>query len=154
MDIYQVLEKLNISYQEQVHKALYTVEDAKNENITLPGKGCKNLFLKDKHKNYYLVVLEEDKRANLKELEKKLNTKNLSFASAGDLYNYLKLEPGSVTPLGIINDTYSKIVLILDKDLQGNSLLFHPNVNTKTICITYLDLIKFINYTNHKYILM
>lgn len=154
MNIYEVLADLKIEYEEQSHKALYTVEEAKKENITLPGKGCKNLFLKDKHKNYYLVVLDEDKRANLKELEEKLNTKNLRFASSEDLYLYLKLEPGSVTPLGIINDSDIKVLLILDKDLQNQSLLFHPNTNTKTICITYADLIKIIEYTNHKYILM
>lgn len=154
MNIYEVLKDLKINFKEQSHKAVYTVEEAKNENITLPGKGCKNLFLKDKKKNYYLVVLDEDKRANLKELEEKLNTKNLRFASSEDLYFYLKLEPGSVTPLGIINDSDQKVFLILDKDLQNQSLLFHPNTNTKTICITYTDLIKIIEYTKHKYILM
>lgn len=154
MDIYEILTNLNISYQEQTHKAVYTVEEAKNEHITLPGKGCKNLFLKDKAHNYYLVVLEEDKRANLKELEKLLNTKNLRFASAEDLYKYLKLEPGSVTPLGIINDQETKVLLILDKDLIDQPILVHPNTNTKTLCLNYTDLIKIIDYTNHKYILM
>lgn len=154
MNIYEVLNKLNISYQEQTHKAVYTVEEAKNEHITLNGTGCKNLFLKDKAHSYYLVILEENKRANLKELEKLLNTKNLRFASAEDLYKYLKLEPGSVTPLGIINDLENKVLLILDKDLKDLNILVHPNTNTKTLCLNYTDLIKIIDYTNHKYILM
>lgn len=154
MNIYKYLVDLNISFQEQVHKAVYTVAEAKAANITLPGIGCKNLFLKDKHKNYYLVVLEENKKANLKKLETLLNTKNLRFASAEELYEYLKLEPGSVTPLGIINDSNKKVLVIIDQDLKMQNILVHPCTNTKTICLNYTDLIKIIEYTNHKYILM
>lgn len=154
MNIYEVLKELNISYKELSHQAVYTVEEAKKIKNQLPGIGCKNLFLKDKNKNYYLLVVEEDKRANLKELEKNLNTKNVRFASNEELKSILNLEPGSVTPLGIINDNEIKVFLIIDKDLENKKLLFHPNTNTKTISLEYNDLIKIIEYTNHKYILM
>ena len=154
MIIYDVLKKLNISYEEKTHQAVYTVEEAKQINNQLPGLGCKNLFLKDKFQNYYLLVLEEDKKANFKDLEKLLETKNLKFASSEELKTFLNLEPGSVTPLAIIHDSKIKVTLIIDKELQDKRLLFHPNINTKTISISYEDLIKFIEYTNHKYILM
>lgn len=154
MNIYEVLEILNISYQELSHQAVYTVEEAKKIDNQLLGIGCKNLFLKDKSNNYYLLVLEEDKRANLKELEIILKTQHIKFASSEELKLVLNLEPGSVTPLGIINDTEIKVLLILDKDLENKQLLCHPNTNTKTISLEYKDLIKIIEYTNHKYILM
>lgn len=154
MNIYEVLKKLDIAYEELSHQAVYTVEEAKKIDNQLPGIGCKNLFLKDKLNHYYLLVIEEDKRANLKELETTLNTQHIKFASSEELKSILNLEPGSVTPLGIINDTEIKVLLILDKDLEDKQILCHPNINTKTISLEYKDLIKIIEYTNHKYILM
>ena len=153
MDIFEILNNLNIKYQLLEHKAVYTVEEAKNIENMIEGLGCKNLFLKDKHHNYYLYVLEEDQKANLKELASFLNTQKLTFASSEELKEILNLEPGSVTPLSIINDKDNKCTVILDKDIENKKILLHPNTNTKTISMEYTDLIKIINYTNHKYLI-
>ena len=91
--------------------------------------------------------------ANIKEIGAFVESNRLSFASAERLKNVLDLIPGSVTPFGIINDIENKVTLIIDKELQNQRLLFHPNTNTKTMSVTYDDLIKFIEYEKHKYIL-
>ena len=54
MNIYDIFQKLNIEYVELEHKAVYTVEEAKNEAISkkLNGIECKNLFVKSKSKYY------------------------------------------------------------------------------------------------------
>lgn len=153
MDIFEILSELSIKYQLLEHKAVYTVEEAKNLEDMIEGLGCKNLFLKDKHHNYYLYVLEEDKKANLKELASFLTTQKLTFAASEELKEILNLEPGSVTPLSIINDKDNKCTVILDKDIENKKILLHPNTNTKTISMEYTDLIKVINYTNHKYLI-
>lgn len=153
MDIFEILSELSIKYQLLEHKAVYTVEEAKNLENMIEGLGCKNLFLKDKHHNYYLYVLEEDKKANLKELASFLNTQKLTFAASEELKEILNLEPGSVTPLSIINDKDNKCTVILDKNIENKKILLHPNTNTKTISMEYTDLIKVINYTNHKYLI-
>lgn len=152
MDIYEVFKMLNIKYQEIEHQPLYTIEDAKIIKGKIKGTECKNLFLTDNKKGYYLVVLEENKRANLKELQKLLNVSKLSFASSDKLKEILNLIPGSVTPLSIINDKDNIVKLIIDSELKNNDLLFHPNINTKTVSITYNDLIKFIEFEKHEYI--
>jgi Ala-tRNA(Pro) deacylase len=61
------------------------------------------------------------------------------------------LDIGSVTPLGIINDEDNKVTLLLDKELKSEKVLMHPNINTRTLSLHYNDLLKFIEYTNHKY---
>ena len=104
------------------------------------------------HKNYFIFVLEENKRANLKELANYLKVSKLSFATSEELKVILNLEPGSVTPLSIINDKENLVTLILDQELN-NKILVHPNTNTKTVSLLFEDLIKFIEYTNHKYII-
>ncbi|MBO5121275.1 MAG: prolyl-tRNA synthetase associated domain-containing protein [Bacilli bacterium] len=153
MDILNILNDLNIKYEILSHQAVYTVEEAKQIENMIEGVGCKNLFLKDKHKNYYIFVLEENKRANLKELANYLKLSKLSFATPEELKVILNLEPGSVTPLSIINDKENLVTLILDQELNNNKILVHPNTNTKTVSLLFEDLIKFIEYTNHKYII-
>lgn len=96
--------------------------------------------------------MEASKRANLKELAKLLNKSKLSFSNEKELKEILKLNIGSVTPIGIINDKNNLVVLLIDRDLKGKKVLVHPNTNTKTMSIEYEDLIRFIEYTNHKYI--
>ena len=154
MNIYMILQELGISYNEIEHEAVFTVEQAQNIKNKIEGTGCKNLFHTDKKGKYFLVVLEENKRANISEIEKLTDTKHLSFANNEELKEILSLEQGSVTPLGIINDINNKVLMIIDRDLKSKKLLVHPNTNTKTISINFADLVKFIEYEKHKYILM
>ena len=66
----------------------------------------------------------------------------------------LSLESGSVTPMGIINDQENKVLIVIGEELVDKKLLVHPNVNTKTMSLHYKDLIKYIEYLNHEYIIM
>ena len=152
MNIYDVLNKLNIKYAEVYHKQVFTALEAQEIKEQIDGIGCKNLFLTDKI-NYYLALLEDNKKADLKYLKEILNSKKLTFASPKELEEILKLQQGSVTPLGIINDINNKVTLVIDKDLCDNKLLCHPNRNDRTISIDYTDLIKLIDYYDHKYII-
>lgn len=153
MDIFKILDELKIKYDVLEHQAVYTVEEAKQLENMIEGLGCKNLFLTDKKENYFLLVLEENKKANLKELAKLLNVSKLTFGSEEALQEILGLEPGSVTPLSIINDKENKVLLIIDNDIVEEKILVHPNTNTKTMSIEFKDIEKLIEYTNHKYIL-
>ena len=147
IDIYEVLNKLNIEYQMVEHEEVFTAEQSKHIKNMIEGVGGKTLFLKDKN-NYYLYLLDDERQANLKFLSKSLNIGRLSFGNEDELYDKLKLKKGSVTPLGIINDN-SSVILIIDKTLKGKKILTHPNINTATVSIRYDDLIKFIKYCNN-----
>lgn len=150
-EVYEVLEKLNIHYEKIEHDSVYTVEEAQKIKSEICGIGCKNLFLKNKHNKYYLYMLREDKRADLKNLSRILECGRLSFGSEDELYECLKLKRGSVTPLGIINDD-SKVIVILDKELKGEKILVHPNINTATVSLKYEDLLKVIDYCRNTYL--
>ena len=153
-ELYDIFEKLDIEYEKLEHEAVFTVEEALKIEGRINGLGCKNLFMKDKKKNFYLYVLREDKRADLKQLGKDLGTSNFRFCDEETLWDLLKLTKGSGTPLGIINDTDNQVTLIIDKDLdQEERLLVHPNRNTATVAVSYSDLIKFIEHENHEYII-
>ena len=152
--LFEILDKLEIKYELLEHEAVYTVDEAKKLDNMLEGIGCKNLFLTNKKGKYFLVMIHEDKRANIKEIESLVDCKHLSFGKEEDLKEVLGLEAGSCTPLGIVNDKENKVVLVFDKDLVDKKVLCHPNKNTATLSLEFSDLIKFIEYLEHKYLYM
>lgn len=151
--LFEILDSLSIKYRRYEHKAIYTVDEANELEISIPGVHCKNLFIKNrKGDTHYLVILEDCKKANLKSLEKQIKSTKLSFASEERLFNYLGLKPGAVTPFGLINDINSEVVVLIDKDLVDASILnFHPNVNTATIGLSFSDLEKFIEWHKNNF---
>ena len=149
--VFETLESLNIAYVLHKHPPVYTVEEAKMHAEGIEGLHCKNLFLRDqKGKKHFLVVAENDKPIQVKEVGRKLGAGNLSFASPERLLKHLDLEPGSVSPFGLINDMDHKVILVLDEDLkQSDKINFHPNDNSKTITISYADFEKFVKSTGN-----
>lgn len=150
--VFDIMEGMGISYNVIEHPAAYTIEDMDSLNIDNKNEIVKNLFIRDdKKQRYYLIVFHKNKRANLKELRSKLNCRPLSFASETDLYKYMKLSKGSVTPFGILNDTERKVEVVFDKDvLLFANIGVHPNDNTATVWIHPIDLEAVIrNHGNH-----
>lgn len=143
--LFKKLDELSIHYLTYNHEPLFTIEQAMAVASTIPGAQCKNLFLKDSKDNLYLVVAIHDTIINLKKLSKYLNAPELRFAKADLLKAYLGVEPGSVTPFGLINDISHKVFVILDAKLFEHQLIgFHPLINNATIVISFVDLKKFV----------
>ncbi len=146
-EIYKFLDNKGISYETTEHKAVFNMEELKEVNLPYPEDNAKNLFVRDdKRRNYYLITVKGDKRVNLKEFRKTYGTKPLTFASSEDLLNIMKLEPGAVTPLGLLNDDERRVEFYFDKSfLQGNARIgCHPNDNTATVWLNSRDLLKLI----------
>lgn len=140
--VIEYLNKLNIDYDIVNHNPVFTIDEMDQLNMESRGDIVKNLFLRDaKGKRHFLVVLEKSKKADLKAIRQRLASTTLSFASEERLFKYLKLEKGSVTPLGIINDATACVEVVFDRDITGDIILgVHPNDNTATVWISYKDL--------------
>ena len=138
-----------IDFEEFHHKHLFTVDESKQMRGKIKGNHTKNLFLRDKRKNFFLLSCLEDKIVNLKKLKLAFRANNLSFASNDHLNDILELMPGSVSPFGLINDDQKKTKFYLDVDLtKGDSINFHPLVNNYTVNISvesFYDFLKKIN---------
>lgn len=150
-EVYEELEKYQIPYEKVEHEAVFSVEQSQKIKKQIEGVGCKNLFLKDQKKNYYLIILDDQHQISLKEIALKINSKRLSFASPDELWEILGLYSGSVSPFGILNDKTNKCMIVIENTLENQTLLFHPNINTATISLDYSDFIKFIKLKNHAY---
>ena len=89
-----------------------TLEDGR----PLETAGRKNLFLCNRQKSaYYLLMLAGDKTFRTKEISAQIESARLSFAGAEDMGNYLNIEPGAVSVLGLMNDTENRVRLLVDK---------------------------------------
>ena len=139
------LDQLGIAHRTVEHPPVFTVEEAKALRGNLPGHHIKNLFLRNKKGDrHYLVVLEISKRADLKDLVKLVGDDRLSFGSPERLTAELGLTPGSVSPFGLLNDADGSVRVLVDHDLQGASrLIFHPNINTASVVVSWAGLEKF-----------
>ena len=146
-EIYDFLNSNKIEYEVTEHPALFSMDDVCDVELPYPEADAKNLFVRDdKKRNYYLITVRGAKRVDLKEFGTEHGTRRLSFASAEDLKKYLGVEPGSVSPLGLLNDEERKVKFFLDsefKDVTGR-IGIHPNDNTATVWLKTDDLIKII----------
>ena len=146
-EVYAFLKSQNIPFEITEHKAVFNMEELNSVELPYPSADAKNVFVRDdKKKNYYLITVHGDKRVDLKEFRKAHGLRNLSFASAEDLFAILQLTPGSVTPLGLLNDPDNKVKFFLDKGfLEEPGLIgVHPNDNTATVWLKTADLLRLI----------
>lgn len=152
-EIYNFIKSKNLWYEITEHKAVFNMDEMSEIEMPYPEYDAKNLFVRDdKKKNYYLITVRGNKKVDLKKFRKENNTRNLSFASENDLMNIMNLIPGSVTPLGLLNDKELKVVFYLDEDfLNGKKIIgVHPNDNTATLWLKTDDLIKIIKEHGNK----
>ena len=144
-ETYEFLNKSGINYEITEHKAVFNMEELGEVKRPYPEFDAKNLFVRDdKKQNYYLITVKGDKRVNLKEFRKKYGLRNLSFASAEELMKIMGLTPGSVTPLGLLNDEEHIVKFYLDSEFNGTLIGVHPIDNTATVWLKSEDLIKII----------
>ncbi len=150
----KVLKELQIPYEEHTHPAFFTIADSEEYLKAHPMEGAqaKSLFLRNRAGDvHYLVVIAGEKRLNMKALEVQLGEK-LSFASPERLMQYLKLTPGSVSPLALVNDESKSIRVILDQDVfDQEKVQFHPLINTATLVLSSKDVLRFIEATGHNF---
>ena len=151
--IYDTLRALDITYQEHEHPPVYTSAEAMEYYKDMPGAKVKSLFLRNRKGNqHYLVVITDAKKADLKQLSKLLGESQVGFASPERLDKYLKVKPGSVSPLGLVFDTDKHIKVILDEAIMEHDFInVHPNINTKTITMPVADLKRYLAHTGQSY---
>lgn len=159
-EVYEFLKSRGIWTDVTEHKPLFSMDDVSDVELPHPESDSKNLFLRDKKKkNYYLVTVNGDKRVDLKKFREEQGTKALTFGSPEELMDKLGLIPGSVTPLGLLNDEERSVHFYIDEDFFTNHegitsdgvpegikglIGIHPNENTATVVMDIEDLLDII----------
>ena len=139
---YDLLDSLHISYERVDHDALPTIEACREVDQLLGTEICKNLFLRNAQKtDFYLLMIPGDKTFKTKELSHQIGSARLSFASPQDMEKYLDITPGSVSVMGLMNDSDNAVRLLVDEDvLKGEWVGCHPCINTSSLRIKTKDM--------------
>lgn len=144
-------DRLGIAHRTHTHPPVFTVAEAAALRGALPGGHCKSLFLKDKKGRFWLAVMLEERRIDLKKLASRLAAPRFSFGNADDLFALLGVRPGSVTPFALANDPERRVTPILDAEmLERDPLNYHPLRNDRTTAVAPADLLRFIADCGHE----
>ena len=144
--VYDFLDKLGVQYQRIDHEAAMTMEaceeidHALGDNTTI----CKNLFLCNRQEtDFYLLLMPGDKPFKTKDLSAQIHSARLSFAKPEYMEKYLDTTPGSVSVLGLMNDSKKKVQLLIDEDVMKEPYFgCHPCINTSSLKFTTEDLMQ------------
>ena len=151
-DLFELLEELGIECEQVEHPPVYTCEEAEALVPELPGAHTKNLFVRDrKGRRHFLVVVGWEKQVDLQGLARVLGVSKLGMASAERLRQYLQVEPGAVTLLGVVNDEVGAVEVVVDGEVwKADALQCHPLVNTATLAIGREDVERLLRATGHE----
>jgi len=154
-ELYALLEANGIAYAHHTHPALFTVEQSQALRGALPGGHVKNMFMKDKKGAIWLATCLEDRQIRIRDLEKEVGAKGLSFGKEDLLWEVLGVRPGAVTPFGLINDTGHRVNVAVDRKLlEHDPINVHPLHNEATTAISPAGFLKFLELTGHRPVLV
>jgi len=152
-ELLTLLTSLSIPFTRFDHKAVFTCEESEGLDQTIPGAHTKQLLMKTKKKEIYvLAIVMHDKRVDTKALAKDFGAQSFSFAQPEKMMELLGVTPGSVTPFGLTHDAQKIINVIVDDDAWAiGTFAFHPMVNTATLNIDREGFEKFLKHTGHEF---
>ena len=134
------MDQHGIAFRTHEHPAVFRVEEGLERKAAMPGAPPKNRFRKDRKGRLWLISARQDTVVDLKRTPKTIGSDRLSFGNEGLLYETLGVRPGSVTALGLVNDTDRRVTFVLDKALWDAEVVnFHPLTNTATTALTQED---------------
>lgn len=151
--VYDFLDSLQIMYQRVDHEAAMNMEVCEAIDQALQATICKNLFLCNRQEtDFYLLMMPGTKKFKTKDLSKQLGVSRLSFASEKYMEQFLDITPGSVSVMGLMNDSDHRVQLVIDEDvLAGEYVGCHPCINTSSLKLKTQDLItKILPAMGHK----
>ncbi|MFC3072194.1 prolyl-tRNA synthetase associated domain-containing protein [Shinella pollutisoli] len=151
-DLFQFLDHLGIAHSTREHAPVFTVAESVALRDEIPGGHTKNLFVKDKKDNYFLLTVEEHATVDLKTVHTVIGAAGrVSFGRPEKLMDYLGVIPGAVTAFGVINDVEHRVKIVIDEALMGFDVInAHPLRNDATTSIGAKDLLAFIAATGHE----
>jgi Ala-tRNA(Pro) deacylase len=143
MKCYDLLDLLGIDYLRIDHDHADTMEACREIEKVLGCHICKNLLLTNRQMtDFYLLMMPGDKPFKTKNLSRQIGSARLSFATNEQMQSLLGIAPGSLSILGLMNDTTGRVRLLMDSDLtQFDHIGCHPCINTSTLKLDLNDIL-------------
>ncbi|WP_061909190.1 prolyl-tRNA synthetase associated domain-containing protein [Streptococcus cristatus] len=157
MDAYQQvankLQELGIPFDVVEHPPAFTTEQADSYIEGMEGVRTKSMFLTNKKKTqYYLLIMDDQKTLDMDLFKDLVSANRIRMASLDSLAEKMSLSAGTVSPFGLLNNPERDIQIYFDKDIVSEDIMtFHPNTNEKTIFLATQDLFKFLAHLGYDY---
>ncbi|EGJ44539.1 prolyl-tRNA synthetase associated domain-containing protein [Streptococcus sanguinis] len=157
MDAYQQvankLQELGITFDVVEHPPAFTTEQADSYIEGMEGVRTKTMFLTNKKKTqYYLLIMDDKKRLDMNDFKVQVGADRIRMASLDSLAEKMSLPAGTVSPFGLLNNEEKDVQVYFDKEIIGEErMTFHPNTNEKTIFVSTRDLFKFLQDLGYSY---
>ncbi|MEM7213235.1 MAG: prolyl-tRNA synthetase associated domain-containing protein [Pseudomonadota bacterium] len=149
-ELYALFDEHGIAFTHNDHPPLHTVEESRELRGDLPGAHVKNMFLKDKKAQLWLVTCMEYRKIRIRDLEKQIGAAKASFGKPELLWEHLGIRPGAVSPFGLINDPEHSVRVVLDQQmLESDPINAHPLHNEATTTVSRDDFRRFFEITGH-----
>ena len=149
--LFALFDDLGIEYKNHDHRPVFTVDEGHDIKKAIAGGHSKNLFLKDKDGEFFLICAIGETQIKLNQVHKAINSARLSFGSEEFLWEKLGVRPGSVTLFSLINNNPPSLTLILDNAIFEHEIInFHPLLNNATTSIKANDIAKFVKHWGGK----
>lgn len=141
---YDLLDGLGVEYDRVDHAPAMTMEDCKEVDEILESMVCKNLFLCNRQETaFYLLMIPDTKVFHTKDLSAQIGSARFSFAKPEYMEKFLDITPGSVSVMGLMNDTEHRVKLLIDEDVLSSEYVgCHPCINTSSIRFRTSDLVE------------
>ncbi|MGC6770282.1 prolyl-tRNA synthetase associated domain-containing protein [Enterococcus sp. LJL51] len=148
-----VLKDMNIAFEIVEHPPVFTTEEADSYIVGIPGVRTKSMFLTNKKKTaYYLLIMDDSKRVDMNKFKEMVGETRIKMASSESLMEQMQLSPGSVSIFGLLNNKQKNIQVFFDQAiLSEKRMSFHPNMNTKTIFLDTCAVLTFVKETGFDY---
>jgi Ala-tRNA(Pro) deacylase len=151
LTLFARLDALGIKHETVNHRPVFTVEEGRDIKAGMPGGHTKNLFLRDRKGQTFLITALDETRIKLNRLHRHLGSARLSFGPEELLLETLGVRPGSVTALALLNDTEGRVRFVLDAALMQWPVIYaHPLLNDATTGLAPQDLVRFAESTGHR----
>lgn len=152
-ELFSYLEGLGIDTSTVSHPPLFTVADSQALRGEISGGHTKNLFLKDKKDNFFLITADEDAVVDLKSIHATIGASSrVSFGKPEALLELLGVTPGAVTLFGLFNDKAGRVTFYIDEALLSHDTInAHPLTNEATTLIRTADVKRFVEATGHSF---
>lgn len=152
IQVFELLDELDIDYQIVEHPPAFTTEEANQYIVGIPGVRTKTMFLTDKKKkHFYLVIMDDARPLDMERFREIVGANKIKMASEDSLYDKLQLTSGSVSPFGLLNNSDHDVEVFIEATIsEEERMSFHPNMNEMTIFIDTADLLTFFDHLEYE----
>ena len=118
--VVEILNGLDIPFEIVEHEPALTTEQADSFIQGIEGVRTKTMFLTNKKKTaYHLLIMDDQKRLDMDLLKELIGANRVRMASPENLFEKMSLPAGVVSPFGLLNNAEKDIQVYFDKEIMS-----------------------------------